>query len=103
MLPACKGASPWAPLVVALRRVLSSENPRRTSKPVTKRKFITEDVDDERYPDAECPECGAVINAHFQRGRNWRRLQCPICHRHVTISIEKQEEPLIQLGRAGAE
>jgi endogenous inhibitor of DNA gyrase (YacG/DUF329 family) len=68
---------------------------------MTKRKFISEDADDGRYADAECPECGATINAHFQPGRDWRRLQCPVCHRQVRISVEKEETSLIQLGRAG--
>jgi ssDNA-binding Zn-finger/Zn-ribbon topoisomerase 1 len=68
-----------------------------------KRKFIAEDDDRDRYADAECPECGATINIHFQRGRDWRRLQCPVCHRHVTVSIQEQEASLIQLRRAGAE
>jgi ssDNA-binding Zn-finger/Zn-ribbon topoisomerase 1 len=68
-----------------------------------KRKFITENNDHDGYADAECPECDAVINAHFQRGRDWRRLQCPVCHRQVTVSIEKQETPLTQLRRATPE
>jgi hypothetical protein len=68
-----------------------------------KRRFIAEDDDLDGYADADCPECGAVINAHFQRGRDWRRLQCPVCHRRVTISIKKQEAPLIQLRREGAD
>jgi ssDNA-binding Zn-finger/Zn-ribbon topoisomerase 1 len=68
-----------------------------------KRKFITDDDGPDRYADAECPECEATINAHFQRGRNWRRLQCPVCHRRVTVSIKEQETPLIQLRGAGEE
>ena len=71
---------------------------------MTKRKFIAEaDADDNGYADAECPECGATINARFQRGRKWRRLQCPVCRTNVTVSIKEQETPLIQLRRAGAE
>jgi len=68
-----------------------------------KRKFIAEDDDYDGYSDAECPECGATINAHFQRGRNWRRLQCPVCHRYVRVSIEEQETPPIQSRHAGLE
>jgi ssDNA-binding Zn-finger/Zn-ribbon topoisomerase 1 len=68
-----------------------------------KRKFLTEDDDQDRYADVECPECGAIINARFHRGRDWRRLQCPICRTNVTVSIEKNEMPLIKLRRAGAE
>jgi ribosomal protein S27AE len=75
----------------------------RPNKLMPKRKFIEEDDGDTGYVDAECPECGGVINAHFHPGRNWRRLQCPVCHRQVIISVEKQESPLIQLGRAGIE
>jgi C4-type Zn-finger protein len=65
-----------------------------------KRKYVTEDEDRERYADAECPECGATINAHFVPGRNWRKLQCPVCKSHVRVSIKEQETPLIQLKRA---
>jgi hypothetical protein len=71
---------------------------------MTKRKYIAEEeADDDGYADAQCPECGATINARFRRGRNWRRLQCAVCHKQVTVSIEKEETPLIQLRRAGAE
>lgn len=69
---------------------------------MTKRKYIAEDeAHDEGYADTQCSECGAPINARFQRGRNWRRLQCPVCQRRVTVSIEKEEQPLIQLRRSG--
>jgi hypothetical protein len=70
---------------------------------MAKRKFITEDDDDRGYADAECPECGAMINTRFQRGRNWRRLHCPVCQRHVTVSILEEEAPLIQLTRPKTE
>lgn len=69
-----------------------------------KRKFIAEaDADETDYADAECPECGAIVNARFQRGRDWRKLQCPVCRRQVTVSIKEEEASLVQLGRAGAE
>ena len=70
---------------------------------MAKRKFIAEDDDRDGYADAECPECSATINARFQRGRNWRRLQCPVCQGHVTVSIQVEETPLIQLQRKDAE
>jgi len=70
---------------------------------MSKRKFIAEDDDRDGYADADCPECGATINTRFQRGRNWRRLQCPICQAHVTVSIQAEEKPLIQLQRADPE
>jgi phage FluMu protein Com len=69
-----------------------------------KRKFIAEaEADDNGYTEAECPECGAIVTARFQRGRKWRRLQCPICRSNVTVSIKEEETPLIQLRHAGAE
>ena len=66
-----------------------------------KRRFIAEEeAADNSYADAECPECGATVTARFQRGRDWRRLHCPVCGRHVTVSISEQElPPLIQLTR----
>lgn len=65
---------------------------------MTKRKYISEDEEDEGYRDAECPECGAIINARFQHGRQWRRLRCPVCLNHVIISKEREpSDPLIQL------
>jgi len=69
---------------------------------MAKRKFIAEDDDRDGYFDAECPECGATITARFQRGRNWRRLQCPVCQSHVTLSIQVEKTPLIQLERPDA-
>ncbi|MFY9573302.1 MAG: hypothetical protein WAV20_18040, partial [Blastocatellia bacterium] len=63
-----------------------------------KRKYIAEDDDRDGYADAECPECGATITTRFQRGRNWRRLQCPVCRGHVTVTIKEDETALIQLG-----
>lgn len=67
---------------------------------MTKRKFIKEDDEGDRYSDAECPDCGAIINARFHPGRDWRRLHCPVCRNQVTVSIRKTEEtPLIQLQR----
>jgi uncharacterized Zn finger protein (UPF0148 family) len=68
-----------------------------------KRKYKAEDDDSDGYADAECPECGAIVNARFQRGRKWRKLLCPVCRSHVTVSIKEEETPLIQLRRAGAE
>ena len=68
-----------------------------------KRKYIAEDDDRDGYADAECPECGAIVTAHFQRGRKWRRLQCPVCRSHVTVSIKEEQTPLIQLRRDGPE
>ncbi len=68
-----------------------------------KRKYISEDDSNDGYADAECPECGAIVNARFQRGRKWRRLKCPVCRGHVTVSIKDGETPLIQLKRVGAE
>jgi C4-type Zn-finger protein len=70
---------------------------------MAKRKFIAEDDDRDGYADAECPECGAIINARFQRGRNWRRIQCPVCQSHVKVSIQLEETPLIQIQRVDAE
>ena len=70
---------------------------------VPKRKYQSEDERDDGYADVECPECGAPINAHFQRGRNWRKLECPVCRRSVTVSIEREQAPLVQLERADAE
>jgi hypothetical protein len=67
-----------------------------------KRKYIDEDKDGDRYADAECPECEAIINARFHPGRNWRRLQCPVCKSHVTVSIKEEDPSLIQLVRADA-
>jgi predicted RNA-binding Zn-ribbon protein involved in translation (DUF1610 family) len=71
-----------------------------------KRKRKSEDeLDMNSYADAECPECGAIINARFQRGRRSRRLRCPVCEAVVTISLETQEpaQQLIQLRRPGEE
>jgi len=68
-----------------------------------KRKYIAEDDDRDGYADAECPECGAIVNARFQPGRDWRKLQCPVCRGHVTVSIKEEQTPLIQIGRAGAD
>ena len=68
-----------------------------------KRKYVTEGEERERYADAECPECGARINARFHPGRNWRRLQCPVCKSQVTVSIKEQETHLLQIGRANGE
>jgi len=67
-----------------------------------KRKYVAEDKDGDRYHDAECPECETTINVRFHPGRNWRRLQCPVCKNHVTVSIKEDETSLIQLERAGA-
>jgi len=66
---------------------------------MTKRKYIDEEDSDDGYRDVECPECGAVINTRFQRGRLWRRLQCPVCLAHVTVSLESRNsiQPLIQI------
>jgi hypothetical protein len=64
------------------------------------RKYIDEDdADEDGYRDVECPECGAIINTRFQRGRRWRRLSCPVCHRPVTVSADSEEplQPLIQI------
>jgi uncharacterized Zn finger protein (UPF0148 family) len=69
-----------------------------------KRKRINEDgLDAGGYADAECPECGAIINARFQRGRLSRRLRCPVCEATVTISLEAEEpeRQLIQIHRPG--
>jgi DNA-directed RNA polymerase subunit RPC12/RpoP len=68
-----------------------------------KRKYQPEDDTNDGYAEAECPECGAIVTARFQRGRNWRRLQCPVCRSKVTVSIKEEKTPLIQLRRAGAE
>jgi ribosomal protein S27E len=67
-----------------------------------KRKFVAEDkAEDDGYADAECPECGATVNVHFQRGRAARRLRCPVCESVVTVSQleDEVEQPLIQLQR----
>lgn len=67
-----------------------------------KRKNINEDeLDMNDYADAECPECGAIINARFQHGRRSRRLRCPVCQATVTISLEAEEpeHQLIQIRR----
>jgi uncharacterized Zn finger protein (UPF0148 family) len=67
-----------------------------------KRKRINEDeLDTDGYADAECPECGAIINARFQQGRRSRRLRCPVCEAIVTISLELEEpeRQLIQIRR----
>lgn len=64
------------------------------------RKYIDEEeANEDGYRDVECPECGAMINTRFQRGRNWRRLSCPVCLRRVTVSTdsEKPLQPLIQI------
>jgi predicted RNA-binding Zn-ribbon protein involved in translation (DUF1610 family) len=54
-----------------------------------KRKRKSEDeLDMNGYADAECPECGAIINARFHGGRRSRRLRCPVCEAAVTISLE---------------
>lgn len=68
-----------------------------------KRKYKAEDDDRDSYADAECPECGAIVNARFQPGRKWRKLQCPVCRSHVTVSIKEEEVPLIQLTRTVGE
>jgi|GEM_PF-6603992 len=69
-----------------------------------KRKYIAEEDDsNDGYADAQCPECGAILNVRFRRGRDWRKLQCRVCHKRVTVAIEKETAPLIQIGRAGAE
>jgi uncharacterized Zn finger protein (UPF0148 family) len=69
-----------------------------------KRKHINEDeFDSDGYADGECPECGAIINARFQKGRRSRRLRCPVCQTTVTISLEadEPERELIQIRRPG--
>lgn len=67
-----------------------TDSSNRRSGAVTKRKFIAEDkVQDDGYSDVECPECGATINAHFKKGRNQRRLACPVCRKAVVVSIDK--------------
>lgn len=68
-----------------------------------KRKYVTEKEETARYLDAECPECGALVNTRFQTGRNWRFLHCPVCKNRVRVSIKEDDTNLIQLGRAGAE
>src|SRR6266498_2757439 len=68
-----------------------------------KRKYQPEDDKTDGYADAECPECGAIINARFQDGRKQRKLQCPVCRGRVTVSIKEEEPPLIQLTRASAD
>ena len=71
---------------------------------VPKRKYLSEDdPDDDDYSNAECPECGATITARFQRGRTQRRVQCPICHKQVTIFLERESAPLVQLQHEGSE
>jgi len=67
-----------------------------------KRKYKAEDDAEDGYADTECPECGATITARFH-GRKSRRLHCPVCRAKVTVSIEHEEPPLIQLHRVGAE
>lgn len=66
---------------------------------MTKRKYIDEDDTDDGYRDVECPQCGATVNTRFQRGRRWRRLQCPVCLTQVTVSLESEpsNQPLIQI------
>jgi uncharacterized Zn finger protein (UPF0148 family) len=59
---------------------------------VTKRKFIAEDkAQDDGYSEVECPECGASIYARFKKGRNQRRLACPICRKAVVVSIDERD------------
>jgi phage FluMu protein Com len=73
---------------------------------MAKRKRKSEgELDTGGYADAECPECGAIINARFSKGRRSRRLLCPVCKAVVTISLEAEEPAgqLIQLRRPGGE
>jgi transposase len=64
-----------------------------------KRKYQDEDKLDDSYVDVECPVCDATINVRFQKGRNSRRLRCPVCAKLVTLTLPKEPFPqdLIQL------
>lgn len=67
---------------------------------MTTRKYIDEeDADEDGYRDVECPQCGAMINIRFQRGRRWRRLSCPVCQSRVTVSTDTENItlPIIQI------
>ena len=60
-----------------------------------KRKYQREeDVGDDEYVEAECPQCEAPIQTRFQRGRHTRRLRCPVCQNLVTLArAPRQDEP----------
>ena len=66
---------------------------------MAKRKYQDEDETDDGYADVECPECEATINVHFQKGRNSRRLRCPICKKQIIVNLTKEPLPqnLVQL------
>ena len=74
---------------------------------MTKRKYKSEEeTDTDGYLDVECPECEAIINLRFQKGRNLRRLRCPVCLNQVTLYLNQEEgirrkdefsQPLVQL------
>jgi uncharacterized Zn finger protein (UPF0148 family) len=71
---------------------------------MAKRKYISEDdLEDDGYTEAECPECGAPLTIRFQKGRHSRRLNCPVCSKRVAVSREREapEPPLIQLRGSG--
>jgi hypothetical protein len=79
------------------RSVLNSSE--KTSL-MPKQKYKDEDeVDDQGYEDVDCPECEAIINVHFQKGRNSRRLHCPVCAKPIIVTINREPFPpnLIQL------
>lgn len=66
---------------------------------MAKRKYQDEDESADGYADVECPECAAIINVHFQKGRDSRRLHCPICKKQISVHLNKEPFPqnLIQL------
>jgi ribosomal protein S27E len=66
---------------------------------MVKRKYQNEDELADGYADVECPECEAIINVHFQKGRNSRRLRCPICTKQIIVNLTKEPFPqnLVQL------
>ncbi|MBI3654647.1 MAG: hypothetical protein HY231_26750 [Acidobacteria bacterium] len=65
-----------------------------------KQKYQDEDeTDDDGYADVECPECEASINVRFQKGRQTRRLRCPVCAKTVVVKVNREPFPqeLIQI------
>lgn len=66
---------------------------------MAKRKYQDEDEIADDYADVECPECDATLNVRFQKGRQSRRLRCPVCAKTITVQLTKEPSPqnLVQL------
>jgi ribosomal protein S27E len=64
---------------------------------MAKQKYQDEDEIADDYVDVECPECDATINLRFQKGRNSRRLRCPICAKPILVHKPPVPQNFVQL------